>query len=224
MFAYFLSTENAVKDPRAERATGVCKRIVGTFSYSWKKKRELLKMQRELKLPEHKLKTSCATRWGSRELMIERVLEQQRAISEVLSADKKTRNLVLTWQDIDVLESIKKVLHPLIEFTDALSGESYVSVSFVKPVLHILKTRILAAEEDDTELSGSIKKNILTYLGEKYADPDTDELLDMACFLDPRFKVNYTAADKVSIIKCRVKKEMEYLTPQEDAHRDIQSE
>ena len=72
--------------------------------------------------------------------MIGRVLEQSKALSQVLSKDKKTRHLVPTWQDTDVLESINNALGPLQEFTDALSGEAYVSVSYLKPVLHLLRT------------------------------------------------------------------------------------
>uniref|UniRef100_A0A0E9U350 Uncharacterized protein n=1 Tax=Anguilla anguilla TaxID=7936 RepID=A0A0E9U350_ANGAN len=33
------------------------------------------------------------------------------------------------------------------------SGEKYVSVSFVKPVLHLFNTSILAVEEEDTDLT-----------------------------------------------------------------------
>jgi hypothetical protein len=45
-----------MKDSRIGLAMGVCKKVVSTFSYSWKKKKELTKAQRELKLPEHSLK------------------------------------------------------------------------------------------------------------------------------------------------------------------------
>lgn len=96
--------------------------------------------------------------------MIERVLEQQRALSQVLSADRKTRHLVPQWQDTDVLESISKALHPLQEFTDALSSENYISVSYVKPVLHLLNTKILAVEDEDTDLTKTIKSKILNYI------------------------------------------------------------
>ncbi len=58
--------------------------------------------------------------------MIQRVLEQQRAISDILSRDRKSRHLVPSWQDLDVLESINQALQ---EFIDALSGERYLSVS-----------------------------------------------------------------------------------------------
>uniref|UniRef100_A0A1A7W7F2 Uncharacterized protein n=1 Tax=Iconisemion striatum TaxID=60296 RepID=A0A1A7W7F2_9TELE len=53
------------------------------------------------------------------------MLEQSKALTQVLSEDKKTRHLVPTWQDTDVLESINNAIGPLQEFTDALSGEAY---------------------------------------------------------------------------------------------------
>lgn len=85
--------------------------------------------------------------------MIERVLEQSKALCQVLSEDRKTRHLVPTWQDADVLESINRALSPLQEFTDALSGEDYVSISYLKPVLHLLRTSTLAERDEDTDLT-----------------------------------------------------------------------
>lgn len=198
-----------MKDPRIERAVAVCKKIVSSFSFSWKRRRDLATMQKELNIPAHQLISESPTRWGSRQKMIERVLEQERAISQILASDKKTRHLVLTWQDLQVLESVQKALKPLVEFTDALSGEDYVTVSYVKPVLHLFHSSILAVQEDDTPLTQSIKGSILDYLREKFADPATDALLDMASLVDPRFKTTYTAAEKVEEIKCRAILEME---------------
>lgn len=60
--------------------------------------------------------------------MIERILEQEKAITQVLAADRSTRHLVPTWQDIDVLDSVSKSLGPLLDFTDALSSENCHSV------------------------------------------------------------------------------------------------
>lgn len=140
--------------------------------------------------------------------MIERVLEQQRALSDVLSADRKSRHLVPTWQDLDVLESVNQGLQPLQEFTDALSGVSYVSVSYVKPDRHLMKTSVLAQEED-SDLTKSIKMKTLDYMNTKYDSPATQELLDMTCFMDPRFKASYISSEKVADIKTREMSEME---------------
>jgi cell shape-determining protein MreC len=60
--------------------------------------------------------------------MSERIPEQQKAIAQVISNERKLRHLTLSRQDVDVLEADNKSLSPLVEFTDALSGEKYVSV------------------------------------------------------------------------------------------------
>ncbi|KAJ4919082.1 hypothetical protein JOQ06_026084, partial [Pogonophryne albipinna] len=192
-------------------AVSILKKMVSAFSFSWKKKRELAKLQTEMKLPPHKLITDSPTRWGSKLAMIERVLEQEKAISEILKADKKTRCLVPGYNEKDVMESVVKALGPLRDFTDALSGEDYVSVSYVKPVLHLFKEHLLKADDDDTDLSGEMKMTILNYLTDKYKDPRTDELLDMASLVDPRFKRKYIDSDNLEKIQARAVSELESL-------------
>lgn len=112
--------------------------------------------------------------------MIARLLEQEKVITKVLSADKKRRHLIPTWKDIDVLESVHKALNPLVDLTDTLSGEAYVSVSCVKPVLQHFSKEILMPEDDDTELTKAIKTAVTTYLNDKFSDAATDDLLSMA--------------------------------------------
>ena len=112
--------------------------------------------------------------------MIERVLEQQGALTNVLATDKKSRHIVPTWQDMEVLEAVEKAFKPLQDFTAALSGEDYVTLSYVRPVLHLFNTSLLAHDEEDTDLIESIKTTVVDYLNTKYADPATSDLLDMA--------------------------------------------
>lgn len=133
--------------------------------------------------------------------MIQRFLEQGQAITKVLSADKKSRHLVPTWQDIEVLKAIQKALKPLQDFTDALSGEEYVTISYVKPVLHLFNTSLLAHEDDDIELCKSTKACIVEYLNSKYADPANCDLLDMTLLVDPWFRDKYIPSEKVSAVK-----------------------
>lgn len=194
MYSLFI-TENGVKDPRIECAIGVCKKAVSAFSYSWKKRRDMTEVQAELGLPTHQLVKS-PTRWGSRQKMIERFLKQEKAIVRVLGSDKKSRHLVPTWQDLDVLESINKAVKPLQDFTDALSGESYVSVSYIKPVLHLFKTSLLQPKEENTELTKTIKRSIMRYL-----TTNTATLWRMSSLMDPRFRTTYIDPDKVEQVK-----------------------
>ena len=102
--------------------------------------------------------------------MVARVLEQEKAIRQVLSSERKTAHLIPTWQDIDVLESVDKVLSPLAELTDIMSGEMYITVSSIKPLLRHMTSDILVPKEDETQLGRDIKKRISTYMLKKYED------------------------------------------------------
>ncbi len=140
-------------------------------------------------------------------MMISRILEQQRALTQVLSEDKKVRHLIPTWQDLDILESVSKSLGPLLDFTDTLSGEDYVSVAYVKPVVHLFNTTMLLMQEEDTDLTKILKSKMLDYINEKYKD-ETQKLLDVASCLDPRFKMDFISADNKPQVKARVTSEM----------------
>ncbi|XP_039618326.1 E3 SUMO-protein ligase ZBED1-like [Polypterus senegalus] len=212
------STKQAV-----ERAVGVCKKVVSAFSNSWKRKRDLAKAQAVLGLPPHQLITETPTRWGSRQQMIDRFLEQEKALSQVLLADKKARHLVPSWQDMVVLESLNTALGPLFEFIDALSGEKYVSVSFLKPVMHLFNNEILSQQDGDTELTKEIKVGILNYLNEKYDDHTTNNLLDMATLVDPRFKTAYMKEERVEFIKMRAAAELADMAAPESAQTEAAS-
>jgi len=89
-------------------------------------------------------------------------------------------------------------------------------VSYVKPVLHLFHSSILAIQDDDTALAQSIKVSILDYLREKFDDPATNDLLDMAGLVDPRFKTRYIAEDKLEETKCRAISEMEAMLSESD--------
>ena len=70
--------------------------------------------------------------------MVSRILEQQKAIHQVLQDDSKYRHLVPIWQDTDVLESLEAALGTLSGFTDMLSAENFVTISAILPVVHHL--------------------------------------------------------------------------------------
>ena len=203
-----LAVVNSTKDePRVQRCLGLCRKLVSTFSHSWKKKRDLAKAQSDLGVPQHSLVTDCATCWGSQLRMIDRILEQEACIRQVLTVDRKNAHLIPTWQDLDVLESMKAALGQLDDFTDMLSGEKKVTVSAIRPVLHILKTKVLKVCEDDTDLTETIKQRVLDYLLRKYDDPDIDELLNVCTYLDPRFKESYIDEADITLVKDRLTRE-----------------
>ena len=74
--------------------------------------------------------------------------------------------------------------------TDALSGEKCVTISTVKPLLNHLINEVLA-EKEDTELTKEIRERIRVDIELRYIDADFEHLLELASFLDPRFKLVY---------------------------------
>ena len=69
-------------------------------------------------------------------------------------------HLIPTWQDIQVPVSMQAALGSLADFTDMLSGEEQVTVSTIKPVLHILNTKVLSVSTSDSKLTPDIKHRI----------------------------------------------------------------
>ena len=205
-----LAIENSIKnDDRVSRALGVCRKLVSTFSHSFKLKQSLSKAQKELDLPCHNLVTDCQTRWGSMQKMTSTVLEQKKAIQVVLNDDRKHRHLIPTWQDINVLESLEAALGPLADFTDMLSAENFATVSAILPVVHhILKKEVLNLCDDDTTLIKDIKMRILEYIENKYSESEVCKPLNLATFVDPRFVAEYIPTEiKVAVVKDTLAKE-----------------
>ncbi|KAK6181734.1 hypothetical protein SNE40_009530 [Patella caerulea] len=213
-----LAINCGLKDNKIDRAKNVCKKVhvVASFSTSFKKKRDLAKVQEELQLPKHGLIAECETRWGSMQKMIARLLEQETAIQRVLSGNRKTVHLIPKWQDVEVLEAVNKAIEPLAELTDALSGEEYVSISSLLPVFQKLNSDTLADQPDDVNLTKDIKRRILNYMNEKYQDLSTQNLLNKATFLDPRYKFDFISDDNTKeLIKTNLFDDVRDLTQQE---------
>ena len=108
-----LAINKGLSDSRIDRVIGLCRKVVSSFSYSWKRQKELREAQRQKNLPEKKLKGDVVTRWGSKVEMMQRIMEQQDAIRIVLSQDRKVSHLVPTWQDFHVLESVLEAVKVL---------------------------------------------------------------------------------------------------------------
>ncbi|XP_059418798.1 E3 SUMO-protein ligase ZBED1-like [Carassius carassius] len=108
-------------------------------------------------------------------------------------ADRNTRHLVLRGSYISTLEDTCRVLKPLRTFTDSLASEKCITISSLRPVLQHLTESILAEKDDDSSLVRSMKHAIAICknLKERYEDSDMANVINMACVLDPRFKLNF---------------------------------
>lgn len=142
----------------------------------------------------HPCQQDCPTRWGSKQKMIERVLEQAHAIKRALD-DGKHQHLNLTWQDIAVLESINAALKPVAEFTEILSNEKIVTASSVKPVLRLLTCDLLDPSPENSELTKNLNTKMIAILEDKYKDLEGQKMLAKAATLDPRYRNNFEEED-----------------------------
>ena len=136
-------------------------------------------------LLHHSLVTECTTRWGTRYKMLERILEQERALVQILGADPKTTHLKPRWQDTEVMESVVSALKPISDLTDILSGEERVTASCLKPLLNHLHNEALAEKEGDTTLKSDIQQRIKEYMKRKYDDESVMSTLNISCCLNP---------------------------------------
>ncbi|XP_052432606.1 E3 SUMO-protein ligase ZBED1-like [Carassius gibelio] len=204
-----LAINNSLAQQRAstDRAFGVCRAVNTAFSHSWLRRRELQKAQVEMKLPEHSLITDCATRWGSKQQMVERILEQEQAIKRVLTQDKSRRPLPqLTWQDMTVLESVNNALKPVADFTDILSGENYVTVSSLLPMLAHLEG-VLEESVDDSKLTADLKRVILEQMEGRYGDDTIQRMMRKATLLDPRYRGDHMKPPELHSTKSEIMEE-----------------
>ena len=185
-----LAINKALQIDRVQQAITRCHTLVALFSRSWKKNRDLQQKQIELRLPEHTLISNVTTRWDSTYSMMARILEQQQAISAVLAEDRKNWYRMPSDREFTTLEIVSQVLRPLSVFTDALSGETQVTVSAIRPLLKHIASTLLSVSPGDCTLIKEMKETIADSLESRYIHQEVAELLDRCTFLDPRFKSN----------------------------------
>ena len=89
--------------------------------------------------------------------MVSRLLEEEKAVWQVLRKNMKTSHLIPTWQNVHVWKSIANAVSPIADLTDLLSGDSHVTILSFQPVLHNLRHKVLTEKDSDTTLDKNIK-------------------------------------------------------------------
>ena len=87
-----------------------------------------------------------------------------------------------------IIDAINDALSPLAEFTDGMSCEQYVTISAVLPIVNLLNTSVLKETTSDKALTNELRSVIITDLTRRNQEDDVLHLLEIACFLDSRFK------------------------------------
>jgi len=184
-----LAIRKALVIEQVNKALIRLRKLISGFDRSSKRKQQLKVKQAERGLPQHQHDEPA--RWGSTYDMVERFIEQQSAFCAILVDDIQSWPLIPHDVEICVFETLKLVLGPLSEFTDALSGENHVTISGVQPILWKIIS-ILETSENDNDLTKEMKLIIADDdLKQRYAENKLRLLLDCATYLDARFKNSF---------------------------------
>ena len=112
--------------------------------------------QVDLKHDTHILIGDVVTRWNSTYYMIARVLEQQQPLCAALLALKKG-DLMPSDAEFAVMETYVEVMKPIVDVTEGIGAQKWVTISAVRPILHKLLNVTLVEQDSDTSQQKAIK-------------------------------------------------------------------
>ncbi|KAM8972302.1 zinc finger BED domain-containing protein 4-like [Pelodytes ibericus] len=173
---------------RIARVIDHCRRIAGHFHRSVKTSHLLRKEQEKAGLPIHCLRQDVVTRWNSTLEMLERILEQQRAIHSLSSDQFIGIASPLGREHWTVISQSVAVLKPFRDATEHLSM-STASLGQVIPVFSHLGGKMDVFQgglhSDVAAVVRNLKENLKLQLRDQI---DNYPELMLACMCDPRIK------------------------------------
>ncbi|XP_062838596.1 zinc finger BED domain-containing protein 4-like [Anolis carolinensis] len=181
-----------------------CRKIAGYFHRSIKAARQLRDRQSLEGLPQHKLLQDVSTRWNSTYKMLERMVEQQKAVHGIsLTLVAPVSKLVPTKQEWDTISQLVDVLKPFKHATETLS-ESKALLSQAVPMVLRLRRHLerLGAGRTLDSLAGPLTPPAqevvrrLSFAVRKRLEPLLSSKVHMlAALCDPRLKYNVCPKD-----------------------------
>ncbi|XP_038613016.1 E3 SUMO-protein ligase ZBED1 [Tachyglossus aculeatus] len=166
-----------------------CRRLVEYFQQSAVATYVLSEKQKRQGGPHCMLVSDRVARWGNTLAMLQRLREQQFVIAAVLVEDSNSHHLMLEASEWAAIEGLAELLHPFRQVADMLAACRFPTISMVKPLLHMLLNTTLGVKDNDPKEVSMAKEVIAKELAATYQDaPEIDMFLNVATFLDPRYK------------------------------------
>uniref|UniRef100_A0A8D0G757 Zinc finger BED-type containing 4 n=1 Tax=Sphenodon punctatus TaxID=8508 RepID=A0A8D0G757_SPHPU len=208
-----LIVTEAIKSQRMfQNLLSIARKICERVHRSAKAKEKLAELQKEYQLPQHQLIQDVPSKWNTSFHMLERLIEQKRAIDE-MSIECSFRELI----SCDQWEVMQSVCHALTPF-DAASREMSThrsTLSQVIPMIQILNRKIEMLFEEtmgiDTMLK-SLKEAMMSRLSSTLHDPR----YIFATLLDPRYKTSLFTEEEAEQYKHDLIRELEILSSTSD--------
>lgn len=134
----------------------------------------------------HKLILDVKTRWNSTFYMLDRFLILSKCVSDVL-LQKPSGPEMLTARELQQLRETLKLLRPFEKVTLEISGDKYVVISKIMPLLNCI-TNEIESLQPTLDIGIELKRNIITELKKRYGEIEFFNMFPIATILDPRFK------------------------------------
>ncbi|XP_019399036.1 PREDICTED: zinc finger BED domain-containing protein 4 [Crocodylus porosus] len=213
-----LIVNEAIKSQRmVQNLLSIARKICERVHRSAKAKEKLAELQKEYELPQHQLIQDVPSKWNTSFHMLERLIEQKRAIDE-MSIECSFRELI----SCDQWEVMQSVCHALKPF-EAASREMSThmsTLSQVIPMIHILNRKIEMLFEEtmgiDTMLK-SLKEAMVSRLSSTLHDPR----YIFATLLDPRYKASLFTEEEAEQYKQDLIRELEIMSSTSEDEKPV---
>ncbi|GAB5584380.1 zinc finger BED domain-containing protein 4 [Prionailurus iriomotensis] len=181
--------QRALQLPKLAGLLGRCCKLVEYFQQSAVAMYMLYEKQKQQNVAPCMLVSNRVSWWGSTLAMLQRLREQQFVIAGVLVEDSNNHHLMLEAAEWATIEGLVDLLQPFKQVAEMLSASKYPTISMVKPLLHMLLNTTLNIKETDCKEVSMAKEVIAKELSKTYQEtPEIDMFLNVATFLDPRYK------------------------------------
>jgi len=177
------------------------RRIVTHFKHSEQACRKLEDCQKSCGTPSHKLLQDVETRWNSSYIMLERLIEQKRAV-DLFSVEQGGIS-TLSASEWELAERIVHILQPFYAATLELSSDDS-CISIIVPLTVMLLGKLQSTSDDHGLLQ--LKAALRDCMNRRFAHVKQQPHIIAATLLDPRFKDAYFTAEEKAAAKTEIVK------------------
>nr|CAI5826378.1 unnamed protein product [Callosobruchus analis] len=182
---------DALSDPAVGNLLSKVRTVVGHFKWSSISTQKFIDYQKQTNPETEALKLiqDVPTRWNSTFYMLERFTKLENDVKSTTAILNNNNIPVLTAHEWQICKELCTVLGPFEKTTRTISGENYVTGSFVIPIvngLFVVYATLNKKKFEDVVMK--VVKQLYEGIGARLGQMRQRNTLAIATFLDPRFK------------------------------------
>lgn len=182
------AVDEAFQLPRVDSFLGCCRKLVGHFK---EHVMDLLReKQKQYGLTQCPLITDRGRFWLATLAMLQRLKEQQVAVTAALTESSRSHHIHFNGYDWTLMEGLIEVLKSFKVVAKMITSCRCPTISMVRPVLHMLLNTTLKVKEVDIKEISMTKEVLFRVLSNTYLQQshEISTFLNISTFLDPRYK------------------------------------